>query len=211
MSVRFSGAEQLHISIKTEALRSLKKLEETIGLINEDTYQWKWAIIILHNCTQIYMTLALQSKGLLNVAKKSKELKAFFDEFDQNNADGVYEWKTHERKDLLHIFDLDYFMNLYQKIKKNILSASNIILTEEHDGAMSRLNRVRNTFIHYFPVEMPLWIEHLPKDFRLVIEIIMAIIHETSTVDSFNEDEKRSIQEHIVLIEKKLKGIVYEV
>jgi len=37
--------------------------------VQEDDYNWKWAIIALHNSTQAFMVLALQGTSPLNVIK----------------------------------------------------------------------------------------------------------------------------------------------
>ena len=46
MNVRFSGGKHIHVSVKTELLKGLEKLDETVKLIKSDEYQWKWAIIV---------------------------------------------------------------------------------------------------------------------------------------------------------------------
>jgi len=59
----------LKTNSKVEAEKSLEKLEETLNLISDDIYEWKWAIIILVNCIQSFMVLELEGVDQLNVIK----------------------------------------------------------------------------------------------------------------------------------------------
>src|SRR6478752_487934 len=85
-----------------EAVRSLEWAEAQARSLGEDSYQWKWVLISLHNAVQGFMVLALwQGNGLLALRDKiaGKWLKAYRD-------GGDYPAEK-----------LDEFLNLYQKVK----------------------------------------------------------------------------------------------
>ena len=66
-----------------EAFKSLEKLDATLSLIPTDVYQWKWAIIILHNCTQAFMVLALEGTNQVEVVRNRKTYLEWLQKFSK--------------------------------------------------------------------------------------------------------------------------------
>lgn len=95
----------LRTDTKNEAIRSLEKTHETLLLVKRDPYQWKWAIIALHNCVQNCMILALRGSNDACIIKYKKDKwPQDFEDYILNNPSD----KTAE---------LDFFLSLYKKIK----------------------------------------------------------------------------------------------
>lgn len=49
-----------------EAVSSLEMVANTLKNVENDWYQWKWAILALHNSLQGFMVLALRGSNGLN-------------------------------------------------------------------------------------------------------------------------------------------------
>ena len=55
---------------RNEAIKSLHKTYQFILEIREDNYNWKWAIISLHNSAQAFMVLSLKGTANFNVIRE---------------------------------------------------------------------------------------------------------------------------------------------
>jgi hypothetical protein len=154
-----------------EAVRSLEWAEAQARSLGEDSYQWKWVLISLHNAVQGFMVLALwQGNGLLALRDKiaGKWLKAYRD-------GGDYPAEK-----------LDEFLNLYQKVKDKdnfrYVGAISFIPGETHDDSLARLNSYRNMFIHFTPKGWSLGLGGLPHICLDALDIIQFCGWETAAV-----------------------------
>ena len=59
---------------RNEAIKSLHKTYQFILEIREDNYNWKWAIISLHNSAQAFMVLSLKGTANFNVIREPEKL-----------------------------------------------------------------------------------------------------------------------------------------
>ena len=59
---------------RNEAVGSLHKTYQFILEIHEDNYNWKWAIISLHNSVQAFMVLSLKGTANFNVIREPEKL-----------------------------------------------------------------------------------------------------------------------------------------
>lgn len=137
---------------REEAIRSLEWAAQQASSISEDSYQWKWVLIALHNAVQGIMVLALwNGNGLLALRDKvaSKWLDAY-------NNGGPYP-----------VEKLDEFLNLYKKVKdKNnfhVIGAGPFSPGASHDKSFTLLNSYRNEFIHFTPKGWSLELRGLPR------------------------------------------------
>lgn len=102
-----------------EALSCLRKVDQRKHL-------WKYATIAIHNALQCYLSIALRGGSGIDTWKTSHAKK----------------WlKAHEANEELPEVQLDYFMELYNKVF--------IIKPEEQRILINFLNNVRNEFIHF--------------------------------------------------------------
>jgi hypothetical protein len=93
----------------SEPINALKTVEIFIHKLEDDLYNWKWIIISAHNCIQNLMVSSLRNGNNLNVLD-DKTSKKWFIEFRKRMKSKIDEWKSPKEK-------LDYFLNLYSKIK----------------------------------------------------------------------------------------------
>ncbi|NIR48156.1 hypothetical protein GWO43_06840 [candidate division KSB1 bacterium] len=96
--------ERLRVNKYSEAISSIEMMAEQSDYLNSDPYQWKWFVISLHNALQCFMVLSLHKLNPLPILKKDdakRWLKAYHDEGANKLSD----------------YKMDYFLNLYKKIK----------------------------------------------------------------------------------------------
>ena len=154
-------ARYLRTDEREEAVRSLEWAAHQATSISEDSYQWKWVLIALHNAAQGFMVLALwNGNGLLALRDKiaSKWLDAY-------NNGGQYPDEK-----------LDEFLNLYKKVKDkdnfHVIGAGPFSPGATHDKSFSLLNFCRNEFIHFKPKGWSLELRGLPCVCLDVLDLI---------------------------------------
>ncbi len=185
---------------RLEAIKSLHKAHQFLLEVHEDPYNWKWAIIALHNSIQAFMVLALMGTASLNVCKnRGKFLEAM------NNGNDLPE------------LSMESFLALYKDIKnadrmnKNIESKI-FLASEEMDYYMKTLNDLRNNFIHYIPCNWSLGISTLPELSKSVLNVIEFLVLESGNVRFYFDDEleKTNLRELISEIRKELEKLEIE-
>lgn len=177
----------------TEAYKSLEKVDETLNLVSDDVYQWKWVIIALHNCVQCFMVLALEGANQADVIKdKTKDKRKVAEYLNPQN-----EWKPELAK-------LDDFGSLYEKIKCLDTSSK---LDSSHDIAIDVLSRYRNDFIHFFPKGISIFVECLPRVLQDVMGVICYLLFFSGRVEyKFSLEQVEVMRNHISSILNKLSA-----
>lgn len=198
--------EMLRTDTTKEAFKSLEKLDETLLLATSDVYQWKWAIIILHNCMQAFMVLVLEGTNQIDVVKNRDKYANCLYKLSQNIEMDA------EMKKILSDTQLDFFLKLYSKIKdssntQQLWNDSLFVATEEQDDAMELLNDYRNQFIHFLPCSWGIELSGLTYIFISVMSVIQFMIRNGNFMYKFEDEEKRQIQRYITSIHLKL-GVV---
>ncbi len=193
----------LRTNAKIEAYKSLEKLDETLALIKDDVYQWKWAIIILHNCVQAFLVLTLQGTAQIDVlmdnTKDRKRVKQYIN-----------------GKLPMKYYKLDDFLNLYEKIKSTdstqlFCCKKKFVATEDHTTAMKKIKEYRDRFVHFFPISWGLCIYGMPEIFQIVMSIIKSLINDIGNFTyQFSSEEMRAIRSFIESIDLKLEKLVNE-
>lgn len=184
-----------HISVietnsTNEAFKALEKVDESLDLVNTDIYQWKWVIIILHNCVQCFMVLALEGTNQVDVIKDNTKNKRKIAEYLSPQK----EW----RPDLAQVDD---FMSLFNKIKSFENSKR---LDSSHEMAIEVLAHYRNDFVHFFPKGLSIFVESLPRELQIIIEIINYLLFNSGKV------AHKFSQEQIVVMKDHLNSIRYK-
>lgn len=143
--------------VDTEA--SLRKVAELAPRVEGDPREWKWLLIAVHSATQGMFVLSLsRANGLLTL--KSSHAAAWLKAYEMGG-------KWPEK------IDLDYFLELYNKVKKHSSSAG--VFTTDHDDAMRRLNDLRNGFIHFGRQGWSIELAVLPTICRRAFEVVDAL------------------------------------
>jgi hypothetical protein len=159
-----------------EAISSLEMFSEMLSTVHDNTYRWKWSIIVLHNALQCFMVLSLKdTNGFLTMSKKS--YAKFMSAYENNNNN-------------IPMSKLDNFYELYKKIKKYRAFVS----TNEYDFSVKKLHSLRNMFIHFTPKSWLLEISALPTICKHILEIIHYLIYEGSITWYEDEIYQRTIQ-----------------
>lgn len=200
--------EWLRTDTTKEAFKSLEKLDETLSLVTTDAYQWKWAIIILHNCMQAFMVLALEGTNQIDVVKNRDKYADCLYKLSQNIEMDA------DMKKILSNAQLDFFMNLYSKIKdtsntQQLWNDSMFVATEKQDDAMELLNDYRNQFIHFFPFSWGIELTRLSGIFVPAIALIQFMINHGIFMYKFEDEEKGLTQSLVVSINAKLEAFRY--
>jgi hypothetical protein len=154
--------EWLRTDETLEAVSALEMVATSLENVGNDWYQWKWAILALHNSLQGFMVLALRGGNGLNCLKDEiaeKWLRAY-------KTGGKYPKEK-----------LDRFLNLYKKVKKpermKFYGHSKAFKPLGSQGeSVKRLNRLRNEFVHFVPKGWSLEISGLPQIFFDCLNII---------------------------------------
>ena len=104
-------------------------------LVQRDPSEWKWLLEAVHAAVQGLFVLALsRGNGLLTL--KSTHAAAWLKAYETGAP-----WPSK--------VDLDYFLGLYAKAKAHALSGTGFCPTSAHDKAVTRLNDLRNGFVHF--------------------------------------------------------------
>jgi len=174
-----------------EAYKALEKVDEELDLVSDDIYQWKWVIIILHNCVQCFMVLALEGTNQAAVLKdKTKDKRKIAEHLSPHN-----EWKP-------YLAQVDDFGPLFEKIKT--LDNSDR-LNDIHDTAIKVLVHYRNEFVHFFPKGLSIFVESLPRVLQDIMYIINYLLFYSGKVEyKFSQEQVVVMKNHLSSIQFKL-------
>lgn len=154
-----------------ESVSALEMLRDSLVKVNEDVYQWKWAVIAAHNALQGFMVLALRNGN--NLAVMSEK------------AAGQWLEAYREEKPLPEE-RLDSFLNLYKKIQGEymltLVTAKKLNATPKQSRSTKKLNELRNEFIHFVPKGWSLEVSGLPEICLHVMEIIKFLGWESNNI-----------------------------
>ena len=147
---------------ETELARALEKLADQLELATDDAYEWKWAIVALHNASQAACVVAVSETdqaGAVTDPKVEREwLRAFLD----GNVDASSAPDPH----------LASFLVLYKRAK----ALGGAVIPPELDDDMTRLNVFRNVLIHFVPKTWALLLLGMPELVLRVLAFIESIM-----------------------------------
>ncbi len=150
--------------LKTDEYNEISKLIELLLSQSkklDDIYNWKWVILTLHSALQGFMIIALRDSAGLNILRDKIANK----------------WLEAYRNDEPYPVEiLDSFLNLYDKIKSDIMlrfvHSKKFESSNDHDRSVKKLNSLRNDFIHFIPRGWLIEVSGLPKICIDCLEII---------------------------------------
>lgn len=179
----------LRTDARLEAIKSLERLYKFIFEVKADTYQWKWAIIALHNSAQAFMVLALKGTIDFNVLRQ-----------DQKNKWIEYFNSQHQLPMPSKKPRLEYFTELYERTKSNemnmYVNSKPFIGDLEDDRSIELLNEFRNNFVHFIPCSWIIYIDGLPRICERVVLFIEFLVLESGNIHYHGDEfeHNRTVQ-----------------
>lgn len=178
---------------RSEAYNALVKTIQFLDEINEDTYNWKWFLVSLHNCLQAFMVLALKGSSSLSVMKQ----------------DHARRWlKAYESNSRYPEVKMDSFLKLFEKIQSDFMmknSNSKVFdSTEQITTSIQELNDLRNKFIHYMPKGWSLNITGLPSLGLDIVEVLRFLVSESGNINFYELERKKHTEQLIEELSRKL-------
>jgi hypothetical protein len=181
-----------------EAVNALEKFYQFILEANSDIYQWKWAIIALHNSIQAFMVKALKGSASFNVLREN------------DKQDWIIALNTQQplSPKKLAKMKLDYFLNLYKRIQSQEMykysQSKQFTGNDEIQNSMEVLNSLRNNFIHFTPSVWSLRINDLPQHCTNIISIIEFLINESGNIYFYDNEREEKAKNSIANIKLEL-------
>lgn len=164
---------------RKEAIKALEMVLEQISRVKLDVYRWKWIIIALHNALQAFMVLALRGSANFHLVKADdaeKYLAAIMEEGEPFPGE-----------------QLDFFLELYKKIKSNRMKmyvhSQPFKPTGNQTRRVKKLHSLRNDFIHFLPKGFSVEVGGMPEVVKDCLAIISFLAFESGNVTWSNTDE----------------------
>lgn len=172
-----------------EAVFALKEYRIRARRARMDNYEWKWALLAIHNAMQGFMVCALRGTSGLNVLKKEI----------------AREWiRAHRAGEELPQEEMDYFLALYKKIKSKMMlqfeESSAFAPSGTQTSSVKKLNRWRNKFIHYLPCHWSIDVRDLPALCGDVLDVIY-FLNNSINIDFVTSDESVSRESVNVILD----------
>jgi len=196
-----NGLRWLRTDERLEAINSLQMVFEQLPKVKDDYHNWKWVLIALHNATQGFMVIALR-KG------------TNFDVIRDHHTRRYYEFITGEREPIPIIL-MDYFLNLYTKVKDAALmqrwtNGQPFIPNGTHDASMARMNDERNDFIHFLPKGKSFGINLFPQMVQDCMDLIRFLSFDSGNIVWNEEEQEIQIQKLVEQIEAIVQPLIKE-
>ena len=195
---------QLETDEQGEVYHTLISFHDFIQRADSDIYNWKWAIIALHNAVQGAMVVALRHTDGSGPFCEKRERKR---------------WEHFEKTGELKPIEgrLLSFLELYEKVKKKgkIQGQSSVFYEPpmNQDCAMERLNNFRNEFIHFSPKLWTVMLAGAPSLCLSILDLPKFLLkvcpsfglHENLTRECF-ENLINEIEGTLKSLESKMRG-----
>ena len=188
----------------------MQRKKQSLSNVEKDLYQWKWAILALHNSLQVFMVMVLEGSNGLNCLKDKVA-----DEWLARNRAGQY-----EKFDLDNIYidnkkvrnPLDNYSNLYKKIKKPInmgfyIHTKPFKPSGTQGSSIKKLNSLRNDFVHFLPKIWILEVTGLPQIFLDCVNIIHFLGWECGNIIWCKSSDEKRASEALAEAMKKIKHL----
>ncbi len=173
-----------------EAVRALEMLRHALELAEKDIYNWKWAILVLDNTLQAFMSSALGGPAGIGALKPRIAAKWF-------------ESLTTQGKSFL-TRHLDDFPSLYDRLKRE----RGYSPTVETDQAVEKLRSYRNEFAHFPPkVYRSIIVNVFPKVFMDCLNVVDFIAWDHTKMHWIGRGVKETAREHYDAILEQLEKL----
>lgn len=161
-----------------EAVSALEMAADRLANVEGDIYQWKWAIIALHNAAQGFMVLALRGSNGFDVLGR-KAARAW--------TEAIAAGKTPPPGDRL-----ETYLNLYSRTKGQrmirYVNSRKFEPVGAQESSIKELNGLRNDFVHFLPKGWSLEVTGLPAMFEDVLAYMEFLAWDSGNVVWVEED-----------------------
>ena len=170
--------EYLRIDEKENAIDSLGRALAFLTEVEQNSFNWKWFTIALHNATHSFMLLALQNTDLSGIWREP--------EIREEN--GLIDTSNPKNK-------LISFMEAFQRIQDSermggYVNSKPFSTKPYHRDSMEHLNdRLRNEFIHFRPKGWSVHKKYIVEIGLPILELIEFLTFESGRV-RFYEDSQ---------------------
>jgi hypothetical protein len=175
---------------------ALRKALQTIPLVREDVLEWKWLLEALHSGAQSIFVLAL-SRGNDLLTLKSSHAAAWLRAYESGAP-----WPKK--------LDLDYFLELYAKVKEHVLRGTAFSVTRAHDDALDKLNNLRNGFVHFGASGWSIELAGLPSICLRALEVADAVTGAPGVIHWRSVAQSRRVRQASRSIAKGLNSLAKE-
>lgn len=180
-----------------DTICSLELLVEHLPKVTTAPQYWKWVILSTHSALQGFMVLSLRGTSDLNVLTKKS----------------ATEWlEACESKSSYQPRKLEYFLNLYAKIKSDAMllytNSRCFTATKQQDECVKRLNAIRNDFIHYVPTSAAYNVKSWASIILEVIPMIEFLVLESNNIVFYEGDEQKQIINLCNLAKKEVTSLI---
>jgi len=175
---------------------AFRKALETMPLVRKNELEWKWLLEALHAAAQGVFVLALsRGNGLLTL--KSSHAAAWLEAYESGGP-----WPKK--------LDLDYFLELYGKVKKHVLRGTAFSVTQAHDEAFGKLNDLRNGFVHFGAQGWSIELAGLPTICLRALEVANAVTDAPGVIHWRSVAQSRRVRQASRSIAKDLNVLAKE-
>lgn len=164
-----------------EGVRALELAADMLPKVSADVYYWKWVIVAVHDALQCFMVCALKGSAGLDVLRDDVAEK-WLEAYRSRSEEFPKEF-------------LDYFLNLYEKIKGprmlKFVEGKQFVPHGQQDWSVKKLHSLRNDFLHFKPMQWSLNVNGLPQIVDDCIAIIEFLAFESGNI-LYTEDDVQS-------------------
>jgi hypothetical protein len=180
--------DYIYTDSATECVDGLKFISFLLDTVLENANNWKWVIIALHNTVQNFMVITLRDSAGVNILRKKIQGPYY---------KSLVEGTLPRPKEIL-----DDFMNLYKSTKdpdemRKYMDSTHFIPTKRQDESMSKLNTMRNEFIHFVPKGLVAYISGMPDIISDCLDYIDFLVFQSFHLP-FHRDEDESDTERLI-------------
>lgn len=179
-----------------EATSALEAVAEWSGRVEREIGYWRWVVLALHNTTQGFMVLALRGSDGLRPLRNDIAAK----------------WLTAYREGGQYpVEKLDSFPNLYKKVQSDTMlffvHSKKVIPSRTLDRSMTKLNSLRNDFVHFLPKSWSLEVSGLPEICLDCLALVEFLAWECGNIIWHNEEHRERGQAAIATARSHLKSL----
>jgi len=174
----------IHFDEHIDAFISLEKLSVFISSVEKYPFDWKWAIIALHDTLQGSMVCMLRGTSIL------EDVGVIYDSRDADKIKNISTIDNYVKCTVLSSMNLKLmnFLKLYNKAKTRLNIGS------EYDESIKSLNdELRNNFIHFTPKGWTIGTTGLYIVFKDCICFLKILINNSTFLNHFSNEEKEKI------------------
>ncbi|HEY3489827.1 MAG TPA: hypothetical protein VGK27_06875 [Candidatus Deferrimicrobiaceae bacterium] len=144
---------------RTEALKALEMVVDSLRAARIDPYRWKWAILAMQNAIQALIVTTISGTDGLGALRPDIARK-WMEAYESGTDNFPAEMK------------IDWFPELYDRMKKEFSYAP----ASAVDDGVTKVNNLRNRFVHFSAQSWSLNPSGLPQMFKDCLAVVSFLI-----------------------------------